>query len=133
MSRRHRDDGRRDEFPSSDRQLSVHRLSDWSRRISRQKWAAPTMRMPVTVTAISLLRAGIDHTLNRFSLVSQAAPNPECRQHECPGSGYLPQVVIPDLGHHQHCQPQQHHHAECVHDAFTSGGHRSWSWPSRVS
>jgi hypothetical protein len=56
------------------------------------------MRMPVTVTAISLLRTGIDHTLNRFSLVSQAAPNPECRQHECPGSGYLPQVVIPDLG-----------------------------------
>ena len=40
-------------------------------RISRQKQAAPASRTPVTVTAISLLRTGIDHALNRFRLTSQ--------------------------------------------------------------
>jgi len=32
--------------------------------------------MPVWVTAISLSRTGIDHAVNRFKLISQAAPTP---------------------------------------------------------
>ena len=48
--------------------------------------------MPVSVTAISLLRTGIDQMLNRFRLVSQAAPYSECHQRGHPGTGYLPQI-----------------------------------------
>jgi hypothetical protein len=40
--------------------------------------ARPASRMPVSVTAMSLLRTGIDQLLNKFRLASHAAPTPQC-------------------------------------------------------